>query len=398
MNALTRYGTWALVLLVMSATAFAQEASDDAWIQKQIDALGDKGGVVTLEAKTYVLSNSVLMKDFVTVKGAGADKTIIKIGDGVNLSAFVAERGDEQKHTWGNHDVTIRDLTIDGNADNNPNHSEGITLGNSYAYRIENVHVKNSRGFAGIITWPCHAAKREKIAYKNYIVNCVVDGNQHAKAYDFPEGGGYGHGFYVTAWDNDNVLFKGNIARNNKGSGIHGEDYIEYFFVEDCESYDNDGFGIWFAEVANSVIRNCTVYDNGNDGIHLSQARGNFNNLIYSNEIRNNGGSGITLLRQYEPGPSHTVIVGNTIKNSKGGAHIVVGESASDNVIAFNFCYLDSEREALSAGVVVQSTGNVLINNYVRGAQEEYQVAEGNIVIPWDYEKPWTPENLVSGY
>jgi len=386
------------VLGFYAADAAAQQGGDEVAIQKLIDALGPEGGTVELEARTYILRNTVRLEDYVIVKGAGVDKTIIKIADGVNRAAFSTKRDKELEHTWGNHDLAILDLTIDGNADNNEKHSEGIKLPNCYAYRIENVHVKNSRGLAGIITWPCHAAKREKIAYKNYIVNCVVDGNQHAKAYDFPEGGGYGHGFYVTAWDNDNVLFRNNVARNNKGSGIHGEDFIEYFFVEDCESYGNRGPGIWFCEVANSVIRNCKIYENGGDGISCGQGKGNYNNLICQNEIRDNGGRGIVVGKGYDPGTSRFVIISNVIKNNKQDSHIYIQGSAAENVIAFNFCYLEEGRKPLPFGIIADSTGNLIINNYVGGVSEEFKAVDGNVVVPWDYDKPWTPENLVSTY
>jgi len=371
---------------------------DEVEIQKLIDALGPEGGTVELEASTYVVGQPIRLKDFVTVKGAGVDKTIIRIADGANVAAFRTESDNEREQAWGNHDVTIRDLTIDGNARNNPKHSEGIKLPNCYAYRIENVHVKNSRGFAGIITWPCHAAQREGIPYKNYIVNCVVDGNQYAKAYDFPKGGGYGHGFYVTAPDNDNVLFRGNVARNNKGSGIHGEDFIEYFFVEDCQSYGNRGPGIWFCEVANSVIRNCKIYENGGDGIICSQGKGNYNNLICENEIRDNGGRGLVVGRGYDPGSSHFVIAANIIKNNKGGSHIYIESSAAENVIAFNSCNLEEGRKPLPFGIIADSTGNLIINNYVGGVSEEFKAVDGNVVVSWDYDKPWKPDNLVSWY
>jgi len=398
MKPIARCSVCVLAVMLGFAITPPASASDDAWLQEQINALGAEGGTVQLDAKTYVLRNTIRLKDFVTVRGAGPDHTIIKIDDGVNLAAFNTDRSDENTYGRGNHDVAICDLTIDGNAANNPEHSEGITLQNCYAYRIENVHVKSSRGFAGIITWPCHDAKTEGIPFKNFIVNCVVDGNQHAKAYDFPQGGGYGHGYYVTAWDNDNVLFRGNVARNNAASGIHGEDGISFFFVEDCESYDNAANGIWLCDVNNSVVRNCKIYDNGVNGIQIGQGERNFNNLIYGNEIAGNGYYGILQDRYYGPGDCSTLIVANSIRNNKGANHMWIADSASGNVIAFNFCDLDKGRKALACGVKVDSGDNVIINNYVRGATEEFTLADGNTLVPWDYSKPWNPNNLVDRY
>ena len=232
-------------------------------IQRQIGSLREKGGVIKLEARTYIVRQAIVLYDNITIEGAGMDKTTIRlVGDAnpepadgrmpfVNRCIIRNENYDEQETPQGNHNITIRNLTIDGNSANNTTCGEGILLPNCYNYRIENIRVKHCRGFAGIYTNPCHLAAREKVKYKNYILNCIVEEQQPATDRDAP----YGHGFYVTAWDNDNVLLKGCIARNNKGSGIHGEDFISYFFVEENEVYGNGGPGIWFCEVRNSVIK-----------------------------------------------------------------------------------------------------------------------------------------------
>ena len=390
-------------------TAIAEEKTSDVMlIQQQIDSLREAGGVIKLEAKTYIVRQAIVVYDNITIEGAGMDKTTICLTDGanpepadepmpfVNRGIIRNENYYEQETPRGNHDITIRNLTIDGNAANNPMCGEGILLPNCYNYHIENVRVKNCRGYAGIYTNPCHLAAREKVKYKNYILNCIVEDQQPATDRDAP----YGHGFYVTAWDNDNVLLKGCIARNNSGAGIHGEDFISYFFVEENEAYGNGGAGIWFCEVRNSVIKRNKSHHNAGDGIALSQGKGNQNNLVYDNDVHHNGNHGISLARQYDAGDSFCSIFSNRVWNNEHAA-ILIADSAGRNTIGFNLCYdnRDANCHKQQYGIVVDSKENSIINNYVAGnAGESIKVAENNTVLEWESNIPLTPETLVGTY
>lgn len=384
---------WGVIALVNGGgNAMAEEKiPDDRIIQREIDALRGKGGVVQLEAKTYIVSRAIVLYDNTTLKGAGRDQTVIRLAYGANPDPVDGripfanrciirnENYDELVAPQGNHDITIRDLTIDGNAENNLYVGEGILLSNCYNYHIENVRVKNCRGFAGIYTNPCHLAARRKVKYKNYILNCIVEDQRSATDRDAP----YGHGFYITAWDNDNVLLKGCIAHNNMGAGIHGEDFISYFFVEENEVYGNNGPGIWFCEVRNSVIKRNKVHHNGGDGIHLSQGKGNQNNLVCGNEVHHNGNRGISVTRQYDPGDSFCLILDNRVWDNRQAA-IFIADSARGNTIGFNLCFDDRDTDACKQryGILVESKGNRIINNYLAGnAEEDIKAVEGNTVI-----------------
>ena len=414
---LSLVGCGLLAFFYKEQTAIAEKkTSDDVLIQRRIDVLRGKGGVIKLEAKTYIVRRAIVIYDNVTIEGAGMDKTTIRLADNanpftsfedkpvladtrmpfVNRCIIRNENYDEQETPQGNHDITIRNLTIDGNAANNITCGEGILLPNCYNYRIENVRVKNCRGFAGIYTNPCHLAAREKVRYQNYILNCIVEEQQLATDRDAP----YGHGFYVTAWDNDNVLLKGCIARNNKGAGIHGEDFISYLFVEENETYKNGGSGIWFCEVRNSIIKKNKSYQNDGDGIALSQGKGNQNNLVYENDVYHNGNHGISLARQYDAGDSFCSILNNRVWNNES-AGIFVADSAGRNTVGFNFCYdnRNTNDHRQQYGIVVDSKGNSIINNYVAGnAKEAIKAAEGNTVLEWESNIPLTPETLVGTY
>jgi len=405
-----------MVLITFAITSFCagQETGDEAAIQKLIDALGPEGGTVELEAKTYTVRDTIVLRDNVTLAGAGMDKTIIKMADGAcaekvedpwQLKDVVKNENHNEQISVGNFGMVVRDLTIDGNADNNPYVGCGVALANNWDYAIENVHTMNCRGYAGIITWPDHrAANRER---KNYIVGCIAEKNQAALDRDST----YGHGMYITAWDNDNVLIKDNICRDNYGSGIHLEDRIKHIFVIDNECYDNGQHGIWIAFTSYSTIRGNRLYRNTR-GI---QSVSGYYNLIIDNEIFDNRLEGIYIgpwgcvqydTPEYEK-PTHNVVIGNVIRNNNNsymdaGAGIYC--EMRGNVFAFNHVYDDRVDARQFIGIWCLAPDNVVINNYLK--PHAYRQSEGfadftggkNTYVPWDYEKPWTPENLVSSY
>ena len=94
-----------------------------AAINSAIDAAAVSGGVVQLEAGTYIVSGTgtasdgaVLVKSNVTLQGKGMGVTILKLQDslGSAVTGLVRTPGGEVTQN-----VTIKDLTIDGNKTNN---------------------------------------------------------------------------------------------------------------------------------------------------------------------------------------------------------------------------------------------------------------------------------------
>lgn len=407
---------------------------DEVEIQKQIDALGKKGGVVKLEAKTYIIKRSIVLRDNITIQGQGMDKTIIKMAENLpkppeerekifQNTAFVNEKWDERKYPEGNHNITIKDLTLDGNAPLNLWVGEGIALPNTYNYRIEKVRVKNFRGFAGIYTNPNHRSAEKKILSQNYILDSIVEGTQAALNRDAT----YGHGIYITAWDNDNVLIRGNICRNNKGSGINLEDGVKYIFVKDNEIYDNGQYGIWICGVGYSVFKdnkiyrntrgihvvngyylfiyNNLIYENGLEGIYLGNWGMPWHSKYYKSKDKPPGSLGSIIPRGQKLDETYNLIVGNVIKNNNqyyvdagAGVHI----ETQFNTVAHNYIYDDQEDKTQFLGVITYAPNNVIINNYLRPhaykTGEFFSMGLENIYLPFDYKRGWTPENLVDKY
>lgn len=302
---------------------------DDTSIQKQIDLLFDKGGIVLLKSGTYIIRKPVILNPNITLQGAGADKTILKLADGVRDCVIGACGSIIPYRPVFN--ITIRDLTIDGNAGHNsdPAKGSGIRLEGVYNYKIENVHVKNTAGFAGIYTNTFDYYNATPQNKRSFILNCTVENSKHGSD------GLYGHGIYVTSAGNDNVVIKGNIARDNDGTGIFAEDMLSNILIENNKAYNNKGnSGIWINETRNSIVR--------------------------FNDIRGNLIRGITLGGENPEYNRNNLVYGNTVIDTSGYDGIIVGGKAMDNLVIYNRIHNFGDY-----GINVISTGNIIAFNYI---------------------------------
>jgi len=387
----------------VAGTAVAEQGRDSAAIQLRIDALSEKGGVVALGEGTYLIEKSIVLPDFVTLLGAGRDKTILKLADGVNepvvrTFASTAPEADVRPPGFSTHHVTIKDLTVDGNAEGNrETHKGGIWLQYAHDYRVENVLVTNARGIAGLLTNPDHSA-RHKVR-KNYIVNCIIEGTKGQVTF----GGHPGNGMWITgATNNENILIKGNIVRQNQGSGIFIEDDITNIFIEDNDVYENSSYGVWIATCRNMAVTNNRIHHNGR-GIVV--AWGSSNIEIRGNEIYNNLLEAISIATPESSAkePTYCVVIGNTLRNNnqlRFDCIPAIDVGNQFNTIAFNTIVADEDVGSHYFGIALTAPNNIVVNNYMEGCRgaDYWLVDEHNTVVEWDKDKPWKPDNLVGLY
>ena len=124
-----------------------------AAMQAAIDAVAAAGGgVVRLSAKTYLISDSIILKSRVSLQGAGRGATVIKLANGVNKDVVTLENAYSLFGTndsggaikWG-----LRDLTLDGNRLNQSPADPDTCNGLAYYgtdYLVENVDIINVKG------------------------------------------------------------------------------------------------------------------------------------------------------------------------------------------------------------------------------------------------------------
>lgn len=234
----------AVVISVPAPTEDAQTNSD--MINAAIRAAHEEylknpsAGQVTVQlaAGEYVVTadptnpsvGAVELLSGVSLVGAGMGETIIKLQDNFNqrINGIVRTALETVEH------VTIANLTIDGNRDNNTGHQAGFICG---VKEDGSGRIQSDITLSGV-----------------EIMNCSAYGfNPHEVTY--------------------NVVIENCVAHNNGLDGFVA-DYVVGGVYRNNLSYDNDrhGFNIQNA-TSNLVLENNSAYDNGSAGIVVQ--RGN---------------------------------------------------------------------------------------------------------------------------
>ncbi len=292
------------------------------WIQSKIDALEPKGGIVNIPEGTHtVVAPIVIEKSNVILRGAGADKTVIKglskesgnitvglLGKDIsgvvieNLSigrkgrkgvcfVYVTKSSVRNVNGAGVYLRCCEDITVKGCKINNIFTDRGKDL-----IITDNV-CSHCRGWWGIdIQGTNHATVSRNVCHSNGnggiklysgAVNCIITDNL---CYGNSNEG-------ISVFGASGSRIERNICRNNRWFGI----MVGY-------PYRNNGV----------IIRNNRIYANLKGGIEFRPSRYEYRNkvAVESNVIDSNGGDGISLPVKHR---RYTVTArNNIITNNKG--------------------------------------------------------------------------------
>ncbi|MFC3080128.1 glycosyl hydrolase family 28-related protein [Phenylobacterium terrae] len=343
--------------------------NDRAAIQAALDkAYQDGGGVVYIPAGVYAIDGGAAtrtyaglqVRDNVTIIGDGMGETIIKAMDGntVGFTGLIRTPVGEETHN-----VTIKDLTLDGNRANTSGKVDGFFCGTEpgspekcYDITLLNVEAMNCSGY-GI--------DPHEQTVRMWIENCVSHGNGlDGFTLDFlidstiKNNVSYGndrHGFNVVTQTHNTVL-EGNIAYDNGSSGIviqRGSENVpspQGITIKGGAIYGNlDGILVKMSH--DIIIDGVHVYENDREGIKVYGSR---DVTITGSTIENNSQLGSNLyaeiyLNQYVDDltsstfwVSDVTITNNTIGSTNASYGIreaveVVGSHIDGNVFEGSF-------------------------------------------------------------
>lgn len=344
---------------------------DKTAIQAAVDAANAAGGgTVYLPTGTYAVSGnsnpahgSVRLRDNVTMQGDGMGSTTVKLIDGWSSKVTGIIR------TFSgvvNHDITLRDLTIDGNKAKTPGAETdgfftGVTPGKALAdnnITVERVEIKNvSRyGFdpheqtTGLII-------RNSVAHHNGQDGFTIDFQSHGILENNVSYANGRHGFNLVTSTHDMVL-KNNVAYDNAGNGLvvqRGSDnrpLTDNISVDGGKFYHNGLEGVLIKISTDVTLRGAEIYDNGKEGVEIAGSSGAViaDNLIYNNSRSDPGGYDEVLFQGYDDtsGPSgkffaatNNTLANNIIYSLTGADHPVLeqGASSSGNVVSGNIVF-----------------------------------------------------------
>ncbi|MEH1097896.1 glycosyl hydrolase family 28-related protein [Micromonospora sp. CPCC 205561] len=134
-------------------------ADDTAALQAAIDRVRSTGGIVFLPPGTY-LTRRLTLHSRVHLRGSGGDATTLRLKAGANSAILESEGFARLSGTRSDDGITLfslRDLTLDGNKEQNPEGGHGLRV-YGYGYEITEVIVFNCRGDGILSEWGPAAA------------------------------------------------------------------------------------------------------------------------------------------------------------------------------------------------------------------------------------------------
>jgi len=116
-------------------------------IQNAINSLPD-GGEILLGAGTYIVDEPIYLTSAIKLRGQGRSQTIIELAPGASCHVFT-----NKNHMTGNNDISVFDLTIEGNMEHQvrPKDVMGLTFSCALYFKnccninIRDVRTKNIR-------------------------------------------------------------------------------------------------------------------------------------------------------------------------------------------------------------------------------------------------------------
>ena len=388
-------------------TVTPSPTSPTTGIQEAIDALGPNGGLVTIPPGEYLLRQAIRVHSGVTLAGAG-EKTILRKNKqvGSKLTAVTTgtavqvedatgfQAGDEVgffdrttvgwlhghaivKEVRGNQlllnknpggkfdpanggavinyfpaisghdvsDVVIKDLTIDGRAEENPGPATvserpngtppdlGFTFAAVDLIRVSDSRVENVQ----IRGWPADG------------ISLQGKGNVHGKY-------------------RGNVVTKCYVA-NCRGPGFHAGGRLEDSEFFDNEARENLGDGFYFcAWVTRITVRNNKFIGNRGSGVGGLGDSGDIENVVEDNRCECNGTSGISLWNGEGNTVRNNICLNNSQREPGRWSGISLAKT-ENSIITGNRCFDDQPTKTQKRGIeqLTNCRGNTVFDNDCRG-------------------------------
>ena len=281
------------------------QTNDTAAIQTAIDSVGIMGGSVLVPRGVYLVSEPILLHDKITLFGEGIDTTILKIPDQHNEDIVGLVR---TPFRTGTHYVSVRDLTLDGNCENQEDGEHygffcGVTPArpeSDFDISCVRVEIRNFR---------VYGFDPHEVTTRLSLIDCVAHDNGR-------------DGFVLDG--TVNCLVKGCISYNNGRHGINIVTASRTCILSENICYDNRKNGITIQNRSQAIqIVGNVVMRNADDGIYCIDVD---HVIIQNNQVRENYGNGIRI-----DGCPFTTITGNVLSNNSQGEHDTFSEILIDD-------------------------------------------------------------------
>jgi hypothetical protein len=308
---------------------------DSHAIQLAINAAAKAGGgEVYLPPGTYSVAGPnadggcLTLKSGVTLSGAGAGATTLKLADGSSAVGGIV-RTSAQHNTV---DAKVADLTIDGNQGATSGTVNGLVSGSasnpnahSVGLQISGVELANCSG-SGLVadTLTDNLRVTDSVAHDNGddgFTTRFATRDGRADSVKFSDNAAYGNGgdgfdIHTTSWANtEAAVLLNSDSHGNGGDGIKLTGFAQpqksLQYPEDTLGggtvYGNGGAGVRLENIQRATLTGLDIHDNGEEGINLA---GTFDTQILSNAIHEN----------LQNGPGSELLIGKLPAGVSGNA------------------------------------------------------------------------------
>jgi hypothetical protein len=268
------------VLTVSTATgystpALAAESPDECeFIRVAIQALPAQGGEVRIPEGTFNCRNMVVIRrDNVILRGAGQDRTILRLGDYAHAPVLVIgdertvlnERGEWVTPVRVAH-IVVRDLTVDGNvANQDPTKECGEEICNGDTTTVRNSAI-TIRGASDVTV-------RDVTAHSSISGGMVTEKYcDHLNIVNFTSHSNYFDGF--AGYQTVDSRFENIDLSRNRMAGISIDIEFNHNVFSGGRLEDNGDVGIFARDLVGVKFENLAISRSGNHGVFLAQSEG----------------------------------------------------------------------------------------------------------------------------
>ena len=294
----------------------------------------------------------------------------------IGATYYVATNGSDADHgTEGQPFRTISHAVSVLNPGDTLYVKKGTYTGSSQLLRIP-----SGSSWSAPVTIAAYAGDQPIIIPEPGSSALTVVGNQYIVIDGFIiDGAGGSDGVSITDHAH-HIRIKNSEIKNARGSGVStGGDDNEFINLRVHDNGTSDFDHGFYIYSSNNLIEDCEIYNNAGWGVHIySSSKGTVNhNIVSNNQIHNNaraGGRGPGII--LSSGTGNTAY-NNVIWENNGG--IQIDFQASDTYVHDNTLYDNS-----SFGIYVgkESTDAIVENNSIDNSPAIYNYGVGTTIIP----------------
>ncbi|MER5643713.1 right-handed parallel beta-helix repeat-containing protein [Streptosporangium sp. NPDC002524] len=283
----------------------ANNNGDAAVIQAAIDgsAAGDE---IVIDGPCTIVS-TVILRGNRAYRG-DSPSTLLREGNGSNLAAVLASDSWINNDAFAGEPISLRGLTIDANAANNPTGGDAVVI-RSWRSTVEGLNIRNARAHGLRVT----NTSRNGTTLTNTMVNGSIRGL-------FVENSGQ-HGIYVQ--DTGNSVTDWNLTESwvaASGGDAIKLDNSAGWTVERNHVYGVGGSGINASRLFATSVSDNYVEDFVTNGIGVT-VQGDAASTVVGNRVFQFSGAGTTYLaiKQVNYGTGHVAVTGNVVRGNGSG-------------------------------------------------------------------------------